>query len=199
MSNVEATARERRPYRTLVLNADYRPISTWPVELIPAEDAAWKVACGRADAVELWDGAFIRSPSITLALPKVIALKDFVPIYSKPKYCRNSVLLRDSFRCQYCGEMFPVKDLTLDHVIPRASGGQTEWENILTACAACNKAKRNLPANWSGRKGSGTLRPLKKPRKPTAMELLRAGLRFIDVSIREDFSTWLSWDAELQT
>ncbi len=106
-------------------------------------------------------------------------------------------MLRDRFRCQYCGEQFPSSDLTFEHVIPRSNGGQTVWDNILSACVECNKRKRNHPANWSGKKGGG-LRPLKAPRRPTTMELLRAGLEFIDPTIMESFGDWLYWSAELR-
>jgi HNH endonuclease len=88
-------------------------------------------------------------------------------------------------------------ELTFDHVIPRANGGTTSWSNILSCCVPCNKAKRDRPANWSGRKGAG-LRPLKAPRQPTTMELLRAGLEFLDPAIREDYGSWLYWSSELQ-
>lgn len=192
-----ATARERRSYKTLVLNADFRPLSTWPLSVVSAEDAVSTVWRDRAQVVETWEGAFYRSPSMEIPVPKVIALRHFAPVSAQPKFCRRSILLRDGFRCQYCGEQFDAKDLTFDHVIPRASGGKTEWSNILSACVECNKLKRDRPANWNGKKSDG-LRPLKPPRQPTTAELLRAGLRFLEPTIRADFGSWLYWDAELQ-
>ncbi len=184
--------------RTLVLNADYRPISTWPLSLISGQEAVRAVYRGRATVVEEWDAVF-RSPSREIKVPKVVALNEYAPVNAEPKFCRRSILLRDRYRCQYCGEQFASQDLTFDHVVPRASGGRTEWNNILTACVDCNMRKQDKPANWSGRKGAaGTLRPLKAPRRPTTMELLRAGLEFLDPSIREDYGEWLYWSAELQ-
>ena len=183
--------------RTLVLNADYRPMSTWPLSIIPAQDAISTVWRDRAAVVETWEGAFFHSPSQRLAVPKVIALRHYAPISASPKFCRRSILLRDRFRCQYCGERFDACDLTFDHVIPRAKGGRTEWTNILSACIPCNKRKRDLPANWSARKSDG-LRPLKAPRQPTTAELLRAGLEFLDPRVKEDFASWLYWSSELQ-
>jgi hypothetical protein len=65
----------------------------------------------------------------------------------------------------------------------------------------CNAAKRDRPANYSGRKGrpasNGALRPLKAPRQPTTAELLRAGLEFLDADTRADYGSWLYWNAEL--
>lgn len=83
-------------------------------------------------------------------------------------------------------------------MIPRAAGGRTTWDNILSACVECNAKKRNLPAAWSGRKGAG-MRPLKEPRQPTAAELMRAGMRHIEADVREDWGSWLYWSGELQT
>jgi len=78
-----------------------------------------------------------------------------------------------------------------------AMGGTTTWANILSACVECTKRKRDRPADWSGRKRTG-LRPLKPPRRPTTMELLRAGLEFLDPEIKESYGSWLYWSSELQ-
>jgi hypothetical protein len=42
------------------------------------------------------------------------------------------------------------------------------------------------------------MRPLKEPRRPTTVELLRAGLEFPPNDIRDDFGSYLYWNAELQ-
>lgn len=184
--------------RTLVLNADYRPLSTWPLSLIPATAAVSTVWRDRADVVHEWEDRFFHSPSMKLPVPKVIALRTYAPISAKPKFCRRSILLRDKYCCQYCGKQRPGDELTFDHVVPRAAGGKTEWTNIVMACIPCNSAKRDLPANFSGRKGAGQFRPLKAPRAPSTAELLRAGLEFLDPEVRETFRDWLYWSTELQ-
>ena len=189
-----ATAR-----RALVLNADYRPLSTWPLSLVTAEDAVRAVFRDRAMVLEEWDEVF-RSPSVEIRVPKVIALRQYAPISAAPKFCRRSILLRDRFRCQYCGQRFTSDELTFEHVIPRAAGGRTEWDNILSACVPCNTAKKHHLPNFSGRKGrqdAGGMRPLKQPRQPTTAALLRAGLEFLDDDLRADFGSWLYWNAEL--
>lgn len=189
--------RDATALRTLVLNADYRPISTWPLSLISGQDALRAIFRDRATVVEEWDAVF-RSPSTEIRVPKVIALRHYAPISAEPKFCRRSILLRDRFRCQYCGERFDGADLTFDHVIPRAAGGKTVWENILSCCVPCNARKRDALPNYSGRKAAGDVRPLKPPRRPTTAELLRAGLEFLDPELRADFGSWLYWNAELQ-
>lgn len=187
--------------RALVLNADFRPISVYPLSLIPAHEAISAVWRDRATVVEEWDAVF-RSPSMEVRVPKVLALRTYAHVDASPKFCRRSIFLRDNFSCQFCGEQFAASELTFDHLIPRANGGTTTWENILTACIDCNSQKRSDMPNFSGRRGrvsaKGGLRPLKLPRQPTSAELLRAGLKYLDPQIRESWSDWLYWSAELQ-
>ena len=183
--------------QALVLNADYRPLSTWPLSLLSAQDAVMMVYKGKAHLVEDW-GEIFRSPSGSMPVPKVVALNSYVSVHSEPKFCRRSIYLRDRYRCQYCGVQFPTQELTYDHVIPRAKGGQTVWTNILTCCVKCNSDKGHQHADYSGRRGAGTFRPLKEPRRPTSFELLKAGLEFLDSSVSADFASWLYWNSELK-
>jgi 5-methylcytosine-specific restriction endonuclease McrA len=177
--------------KCLALNADGRPLQTWPLSLLSAEDAITAVVKDKAIVVEEWPEVF-RSPSVEIPVPKTIMLRDYIRISATPKFCRRSILLRDGFRCQYCGQQFESADLTFDHVLPRAAKGRTEWSNILTCCVACNMRKRDhLPGS------KGSLQPLKHPRQPTTIELLRAGLQFLDPQIRETWSDFLYWNAEL--
>ncbi len=56
----------------------------------------------------------------------------------------RAVFARDGYVCQYCRRPFAAADLTLDHVIPRHQGGARSWENLVTACRACNHRKAGL-------------------------------------------------------
>lgn len=191
---------KRRPdqLRALVLNSDFQPLCTWPLSLISAQDAIHALYRNRVTVVENWDAMF-HSPSRNIPIPKVIALKHYAPVNGDPKFCRRSILLRDRYSCCYCGQRFPSEELTFDHVIPRSKGGGTTWQNVLTACLKCNGQKADKHANYSGRKGvSGSLRPLKQPKRPTSAELLRAGLEFLPNDVREEFGDYLYWNIELE-
>jgi 5-methylcytosine-specific restriction endonuclease McrA len=59
------------------------------------------------------------------------------------RFSRVNIYTRDAFTCQYCGERLDTEDLTFDHVLPRSTGGKTTWENIVTCCVPCNRAKAN--------------------------------------------------------
>ena len=121
----------------LVLNADYRPLSYYPLSLWSWQDAIKAVFLDRVNIVSEYDIA-VRSPSLTMALPSVVSLKTFVRPARHPAFTRFNVFLRDSFRCQYCGSD---DDLTFDHLIPRSLGGHTTWEKVVAACSTCNLRK----------------------------------------------------------
>lgn len=57
------------------------------------------------------------------------------------KKLRFDVFKRDSFTCQYCGSTPPKVILHVDHIMPVASGGGNEIENLITACSCCNLGK----------------------------------------------------------
>ena len=114
----------------LVLNADYRPLSYYPLSLWNWQDSVKSVFLDRVTIVSSYD-RLVRSPSFNMRLPSVIALKSFISPQSNPNFTRFNVFLRDRFSCQYCGSG---EELTFDHLLPRSKGGQTNWDNVVTAC-----------------------------------------------------------------
>ena len=121
----------------LVLNADYRPLSYYPLSVWSWQDAIKAVFLDRVNIVAHYDKA-VRSPSIEIVLPSVVSLKTYVRPARHPAFTRFNVFLRDRFSCQYCGSR---QDLTFDHLIPRSLGGHTTWENVVTACSDVQSAK----------------------------------------------------------
>jgi len=126
----------------LVLNADFRPMSYFPLSLLRWEDAVHAVFNDRVSIVAEYD-TWVRSPSTKIRLPSVVALRKYQPAARRVAFTRFNVFLRDRFTCQYCGEAFASSALTFEHVIPRSRGGQTSWSNIVTACMPCNTGKGN--------------------------------------------------------
>ena len=121
----------------LVLNADYRPLSYYPLSLWSWQDSIKSVFLDRVSIVSYYDRQ-IRSPSFSMKLPSVIALKSYIRPQSNPNFTRFNVFLRDKFSCQYCGSK---DELTFDHLLPRSKGGKTNWDNVVTACSSCNVKK----------------------------------------------------------
>jgi 5-methylcytosine-specific restriction endonuclease McrA len=170
----------------LVLNADFQPLSYFPLSLFHWEDAIKSVVKGSHAVVAEYDQV-VRSPSTTMRLPSVIALRDYVRPPSRVAFTRFNVFLRDRFRCQYCGEQHLKGGLTFDHVVPRADGGQTSWENIAAACSPCN-----------ARKDRFRIKPIRIPREPSVHELMAAQRLFPPNFLHETWRDFLYWDAELE-
>jgi 5-methylcytosine-specific restriction endonuclease McrA len=171
----------------LVLNADFRPMSYFPLSLLCWEDAVHAVFSERVSVVAEYD-TWVRSPSTKIRLPSVVALRKYQPTARRVAFTRFNVFLRDRFTCQYCAEVFPSSALTFEHVIPRSRGGQTTWSNIVTACMPCNTGKGN----------SMRIKPRRPPREPTPSELLAAKRTFPPDHLHESWMDYLYWDVELE-
>lgn len=172
----------------LVLNADFRPLSYYPLSLWPWQDVIKAVFLDRVDVVSTYDQV-IHSPSFEMKLPSVVSLKHYVAQDRPPAFTRFNLFLRDSFTCQYCTS---TDDLTFDHVIPRSRGGRTTWENIVTACAPCNLTKGGRTPH------EAHMHPRMKPRRPSAFELQERGRRFPPHHLHESWLDYLYWDIELE-
>lgn len=66
---------------------------------------------------------------------------DTRPVKPVSRRLRFEILRRDNYTCRYCGASAPDAPLTVDHVIPRALGGDDEPTNLVTACQDCNSGK----------------------------------------------------------
>jgi len=131
---------------SLVLNADFTPLSQRPLSLWHWRDVLRIVYSGRATVVSEYSTPpmLIRGVSLSFRLPSVIALNKYQHIPNKtPMITRRNVFIRDGYRCCYCGEEKKADELTLDHIMPRSRGGKLTWINTVCACAQCNQKKRN--------------------------------------------------------
>jgi len=172
----------------LVLNADYRPLSYYPLSLWCWQDAVKAVFLDRVDIVSEYDRV-VRSPSFEFRLPSVVSLKTYVKPARHPAFTRFNVFLRDRFTCQYCGAD---DDLTFDHLVPRSKGGITTWENVVTACSPCNLAKGgHLP-------GEVDMWPESRPVRPTVQQLHANGRLFPPNYLHESWADFLYWDTVLE-
>jgi len=178
---------------TLVLNADFRPLSYFPLSLWSWQETVKAVFLNRVNILSEYDDQTIRSPSFEMRLPSVISLKEYVSTTRRPAFTRFNVFLRDRFECQYCGDHYPTHELTFDHVIPRSRGGRTSWENVCTACSACNLHKGNhLPREIK-------MFPRQTPHEPTTYQLQERGRRFPPGFLHASWRDYLYWDSELET
>lgn len=176
----------------LVLNADFRPLSYYPLSVMCWQDAIKAVFLDRVNIIAEYKTE-VRSPGFAMKLPSIIALKDYIASARRPAFTRFNVFLRDRFTCQYCGRRHTSHDLTFDHVIPRSRGGKTSWENVTTACGACNFVKGSrMPADCG-------MIPLRRPVAPTSALLQMNGRAFPPNYLHESWRDYLYWDTELET
>jgi 5-methylcytosine-specific restriction endonuclease McrA len=173
---------------TLVLNADYRPLSYYPLSVWSWQDAIKAVFLDRVNIVSEYDFT-VRSPTFEMRLPSVVSLKTYVKPTRTPAFTRFNVFLRDRFQCQYCGSR---EDLTFDHLIPRARGGITSWENVLTACSPCNLRKGSKSLADAG------MAPFQMPFRPSVADLHSNGRFFPPNYLHQSWMDYLYWDTELE-
>ena len=172
----------------LVLNSDFRPLSHYPLSLWCWQDSVKAVVLDRVNIVSNYTRE-IRSPSFQMYLPSVISLKTYIKPNRNPIFSRFNVFLRDKFSCQYCGSK---RDLTFDHLVPRSHGGETTWDNIVTACSSCNVKKGGKLLKHSG------MKPLNIPKIPTMADLDKCGRSFPPNFLHESWMDWLYWDIQLE-
>lgn len=148
---------------TLVLNNDGTPLNgVLQLSTVNWQDAIRNVWLDKVTVLEWYDDWVITSPTWETKVPAVMILKDYIRKNNKPTFTKHNVLLRDRFECQFCEVELTRSTATMDHVLPRARGGKTEWTNIVAACNPCNH-----------RKGHKIIKPIRKPYEPSYYELMK--------------------------
>ena len=112
-----------------------------------------------------------------LRVPRVVHLHryDRTPRVSV-RLTRRNLMFRDAHQCQYCGKRPPLRELNIDHVLPRSRGGDDTWENLVTACRVCNLRK-----GWKTPEEANmhlARRPFRPKWTMTAQILLGSGWKF---------------------
>jgi 5-methylcytosine-specific restriction endonuclease McrA len=156
--------------KVLVLNRSYLPIHITSVrraltllyqdvalavdqEYRTFDFASWAALATEEDRVGLVGRA--------IRVPRVIALTSYDRLPRRAvRFSRFNIFARDRNRCQYCGGQFQRTELNLDHVIPRAHGGRSTWENVVCSCLRCNRVKGGRTPAQAG------MRLISSPRRP---------------------------------
>lgn len=171
----------------LVLNRSYLP-----VHVTSARRAFALLYQGIARAVneeyrtfdfEAWsqlavvrDGESVGTPSGRIRVPRVIVLLAFDRLPRRHvRFSRINIMTRDRFQCQYCGSRPARVELNLDHVVPRALGGRTTWENVVTSCLECNRTKGGRTPVQAGME---LVRRPVRPRWTPLAHLMLTGARY---------------------
>lgn len=121
---------------------------------------------GKAEPVIVDDKKVLHSVSKTYPWPSIIRISRFIKVpYKKVILTRKNILRRDGYKCAYCGRSdIP---LTVDHIIPKARGGDDSWENLICACTRCNNVKGDRTPE------EANMKMLFKPFKPSHIMFIK--------------------------
>ena len=196
------TAVLNRP--TLVLNRNWQPVGVATVakslvkvwndtaRIVDPDDYAQYSWSEWARLIPGDDELVIRTQSNRLRVPEVVVLTSYDRLPSNAvTFSRRNIFKRDRFTCQYCGRQPGNEELTIDHVMPRAQGGTSTWENCVLACIDCNSRKADRTPEQAKMK----LR--KQPGRPTWRPIYAAHGILIDSWTK--FISEAYWNVELET
>jgi 5-methylcytosine-specific restriction endonuclease McrA len=161
----------------LVLNRHYQPVHVTNVKraisllyqgVARAIDEQYRLYDFEDWAALAADEERISTVSRSIRVPRVLVLTAFEKLPRvRVRFSRLNVYARDNDTCQYCGRTLKRSELNLDHVVPRAQGGRTCWENVVCSCIGCNLSKGGRTPAQAG------LRLLRPPVRPRWTPLLR--------------------------
>jgi len=136
---------------------------------------------------------WVRTVRMPMPVPKIIRLHTFDRLpRPQVKLNRRNILARDEHCCQYCDRVFPLSELSIDHVIPRSQGGGDTWENLVCACHRCNARKGGrTPAQ-----ANMTLR--RRPARPRRHPLVTMRVARDRYACWEAFLAGANWSVEFQ-
>ena len=139
-------------YDVLLLNANYEPLNVCNIRR-----AVSLILVGKAEVIQGSD-LQVHSSEAAWPAPSVVRMRYHVrrPM-PQLRLSRHSVLARDCHTCQYCGS---TRDLTIDHVLPRWTGGTNSWDNLVTCCRKCNLKKGDKTPEQA------RMKLMRKPKRP---------------------------------
>ena len=164
-----------------------------PLSVMSWQDAITGIYTGKMVSLHEYDNWFVRSQKLVIPVPAVCILNKQVK--TRHRFSlehgggpQNSlVFLRDGYQCQYCHQVFHRKHLTVDHVIPKSKGGKRTWNNLSSACNACN----------SNRGTNEAIQPKIKPVRPMYDHLLRMARKFEIKMPHASWNYYIGWDEHL--
>ncbi len=178
---------------TLVLNRNWQPVNVATVAR--ALVLLWNESARVVDPADYqtfdWNDwskllpaggdVFVQAIRFRIRVPEVITLTEYdrLPTASVT-FSRRNIFKRDKFVCQYCGEQPGTDALTIDHVVPRAQGGESRWDNCVLACIDCNHRKADRTPKQAGMKlRREPVRPEWKPLYATQDMRIESWSKFI--------------------
>jgi len=166
--------------RVLMLNQNYEPLT-----LCTARRAIVLLFQGKAEMIAPFDGLKIRTVDKSYSLPSVVRLWQYRKVpFKRIMLTRKNVLIRDNYRCQYCGTT--KGSMTVDHLVPKTMNGSDNWYNLVCACARCNNRKGGRTLEQSG------MKLLKKPTRPSYIMFIQR-----DAEVADQWRPYLFMDSTM--
>ena len=173
--------------QTLVLSAAWEPM-----EIVPWQRAITLWFLEKAEVIEEYEDRQIHTVDLAFQMPSVVRLPHTLRTRKRHvRFSRQNVWMRDKGRCQYCRSRVPRHTSTFDHVVPRAQGGATRWDNIVTACFDCNQRKGNrTPAKAGMRLAMVPVKPRSLPGNPDLTMTYQPGMPLPWKQFLRDVTYW---------
>ena len=136
---------------------------------------------------------WLHTVRLSIAVPRIIRLFTYDRLPRRQVTLnRRNIYARDNNRCQYCGHKLPTSELSLDHVIPRNTGGRTSWNNLVCACLKCNVKKGGRTPEQAH------MRLITKPVKPKRSPVININLGDGRYRSWKQFLDHAYWSVELK-
>ena len=188
---------------TLVLNRNWQPVNVATVAR--ALVLLWNESARVVDPTDYqtlswkdWSqlrpaegDAFVQAIRFKIRVPEIITLNEYDRLPTTAvTFSRRNIFKRDKYVCQYCHKQTGSEDLTIDHVVPRAQGGDSRWENCVLACVDCNHRKADRTPDEAGM-------PLRRnPRRPDWKPLY--AMHDMRIESWSKFVSEAYWNVELE-
>ena len=122
----------------ILLNADYTFLN-----MVHWKRAMCLMAKDKVQVLRQSNRVIRSGEGLAIKVPAVMKLIKLIrTLYvNRVPFSKKNVIVRDGFKCAYCGN--DKERLTIDHIIPKSRGGQTDFENCVSCCKPCNNKKGN--------------------------------------------------------
>jgi 5-methylcytosine-specific restriction endonuclease McrA len=177
---------------TLVLDVSYQPVARveWETAIVWALEKIVEV-------VDEYPDKSINTVNWSVKMPSIVRFVKAIHRKKAIKFSRHNVYARDKGRCQYCNCKTQRHYFTYDHVLPRAQGGKTSWENVVVACVPCNQRKGGRTPEQAG------MHLRSHPVKPKSLPNTLSSSMMYHPSMPDSWKDWLRsatyWDGSLDT
>ena len=123
---------------TLLLNADGNPLSVAPLSTLTWQESIKLVWLDRINVLEWHENWQVHSPNITMTVPSVMMVREYVKRRSNTSFNRSNVYLRDNYICQYCKQIISnLKKVIFSSIFRYNSSGFSDSSFRSSICYKC--------------------------------------------------------------